>query len=345
MKARRYSEVKQLVASPEFHAWWQELVLARMARDESRERYDELLTQAMLMEFRAELAQKNAIDTLYRAGECEDAAATMAVESQELENSSFKIVADFEEQRYQATEMWYRLGAHERRVEELKEKLEAAKGKQRDAAVAQKAALDAGLAKLDQELKIAERAHRGSVEEYERENGRKDRLWQEVERIWTRTVELSLLMAEKNQQGKKVRKLAEKLFAQAEERKQRCKKLREEAEAVNRTRESAALKLADTLKAAVERFGCSCGEEFVYFREKEDQKRAYCVPLVDDSEHYNIEVKPLTVYSIERHRGVSFIEPAVETRRATDAEGDRRFEDFFLKGRKGLSSPETKKTA
>ncbi len=338
MKAKRFSEVKLLVASADFHGWWQELVLARMSRDEAREKYDEYLTQAVLMEFRAELAQKNAIDTLYRAGECEDAAGNMAAESQELENSSFKVVADFEEQRFHATEMWYRLGASERRVEELKERLEAARAKGRDITA------EPALAKVEAELKSAERSHRQAQEDYERENGKKDRLWQEVERMWSRSIELSLLMAEKREHGRKVRREAEKLFAQAEERKQRAKRLREEADASNRGREAAEQKLLATMKDARDRFGCACGEEFVYFREREDQKRAYCVPLVDDPEHYNIEVKPLTVYSIDRQRGVAFIEPAVESR-VNDAEGDRRFEDYFLVGRKGQPPQSTKQSA
>jgi hypothetical protein len=340
MKARRFGEVKKLVASPEFGAWWQELALARLARDEARDKYDELLTQVILMEFRAELAQKNAIDTLYQAGEFEDGAATMMVEYQELENESFKLVSDFETQRYQASESWYRFGAQERRVEELRERLERARAKAKESAPGSaRREAESVSGKVEADLKLAEKSYRQVTEEYERENGRKDRLWQEVERIWARTVELSLLMAERKHQGNKVRREAEKLFHQAEERKQRGKKLREEADAINRTREASAGRLTELLKQARERFGCACGEEFVYFRSKEDQKRAFCVPLVDDSEHYNIEIKPLTVYSIERQRGVSFIEPAVE-HRVSDAEGDRRFEEYFLAGRKGKARDE-----
>mgnify|MGYP001555189428 CR=1 FL=1 len=100
VKARRLPEIKELLASPERLAWWESLCQARNALADASAQYDELLTQAMLMDFRAELAQKNAIDTLYRSGEHEDAAAGLLAESTTLENQSFKAVSDFEELRW-----------------------------------------------------------------------------------------------------------------------------------------------------------------------------------------------------------------------------------------------------
>jgi len=58
------------------------------------------------------------------------------------------------------------------------------------------------------------------------------------------------------------------------------------------------------------------------------------VSLVEDKDGYNIEVKPLAVYSIDRQRGVAFLEPARAAAPSLE-EGDKRFEDYFLKGRKG----------
>jgi hypothetical protein len=40
------------------------------------------------------------------------------------------------------------------------------------------------------------------------------------------------------------------------------------------------------------------------------------------------------VYSVDRQRGVAFLEPA-RAQSPSLEEGDRRFEDYFLKGRKG----------
>jgi hypothetical protein len=335
IKARRLGEVRQLVASPEFKGWWEALVKVRLARDDARERHDELLSQAMLMDFRAELAQKNAIDTLYRAGELEDSAAKMSAEAQELDNASFKVVADFEEQRIHASEIWYRACAAEKQAEVLRDEV-ATRRQQLPtmASPALKKDLETETTKLEAELRRVERAHIQLSQENERELAVKNRLWEEVERIWARSMELALLMAERRAQGKKVRAEAERLFKQAEDRKQRAHKLRAEADAIAREREAAETRLAEALKEACERFGCSQGDEFAYFRQKENPKRAWCVALVEDGQNYNIEVKALAAYSIDQKRGVEFLEPAVELK-ANDEEGDRRFEEYFLKGRKG----------
>src|SRR5579871_4195502 len=149
MKPKRLAEVRALIAEPEFRAWWDALRAAREELESKEKAYDELLSQTTLMEFRAELTQKNAIDTLYRAGACEDAAANMVFESTELENRSFRAVADFEEQRYRASELWYRLGASEKALDERKDEHERAKSKKSEA-----------------DFKLAEKTHRAAAEEY-----------------------------------------------------------------------------------------------------------------------------------------------------------------------------------
>ena len=116
MKPKRLSnEVRALVALPEFQAGGVGAARAVPMQPPPQERYDELLAQTTLTEFRAELTQKNAIDTLYRAGECEDRAANMLFEATELENQSFRAIADFEEQRFRPPRLWYRLGAAEKK--------------------------------------------------------------------------------------------------------------------------------------------------------------------------------------------------------------------------------------
>jgi len=340
MKARRLSEVRQLLASPEFMGWWEALAKVKQARDDARERHDELLSQAMLMDFRAELAQKNAIDTLYRAGELEDSAAKTLAENQELDNASFKVVADFEEQRIRASEVWYRACAAERHLDAMRDQLEVRRQKLATvAAPAAKKELEAENARLEGEVRRSERAYVQLSQENDRELAVKNRLWEEAEKIWARSMELALLMAERRSQGKKVRAEAERLFKQAEDRKQRANKLRGEADAVAREKETAETRMAEAMKEACDKFGCAQGDEFAYFRQKENPRRAWCVAFTEDSQNYNIEVKALTAYSIDQKRGVEFLEPAVELR-TTDEEGDRRFEEYFLKGRKGRAAEE-----
>ncbi|MHB8877850.1 MAG: hypothetical protein ACYC8T_29505 [Myxococcaceae bacterium] len=317
MKPKRLSEVRALVEEPEFQQWWAELVSARAGTAAAQGSYDELLAQTTLMEFRAELTQKNAIDTLYQAGECEDSAAGMLFEATELENRSFRVIAEFEEQRFKVSDLWYKLGASEKALEEAREAQTKHPGK-----------------KSENELKNTERSQRTAQADYERETARKNRLWEEVERIWAKSAEVSLLVAEQRGRGRKVRKEAEGLFALAEERKQKSKQLRAEAEKAAAAVTGAQARNKELLDQARERFGCAAGSDFLYFRQKDNQKLAFCIPLVEDHDSYNVEVKPLSIYSVERQRGVSFLEPARADSPSTE-EGDRRFEEYFLTGRKG----------
>lgn len=311
MKQRRLSEVRALLSTPEFTEWWGQLNASRVTLRDAAGRYEELLAQTTLYEFRAELTQKNAIDTLYRAGEHEDTAANMLFEATDLENKSFKAVGEFEEQRFHASEAWYRQGAAEKKLDEAREKKLA-----------------------EAELKAIERTVAAAHDEYERENNRKLRQWDEVERLWARSAEVSLLVAEERALGKKVRKEAEGLFALAEERKKRSKELKAETDGCAAQVEAARARVSALLAMARDKFGCATGTDFLYFRQRDDQRLAYCIALVEDRDGYNVEVKALAVYQVDRTRGVAFLEPA-RAQPPSVEEGDRRFEDYFLKGRKG----------
>lgn len=314
MKQKRLSEVRELVASTDFQGWWNQLVEARTTLADATARYDELLGQVTLMEFRSELTQKNAIDTLYRAGEHEDSAANMLVDATDMENRSFRGVSEFEEKRFHVSELWYRLGAAEKALEEARDK------------------------KLPEpEMKALERARGSAAQEYEDETKKKNRMWDEVERLWAKSSEVSLLMAEARALGKKVRREAEGLFALAEDRKSRAKSLRTESTEASATVESARARVATLLAQAKERFGCAAGTDFLYFRVRDDQKHALALGLIDDAENYNLEVKSLALYVVDRQRGVGFLEPAKHAASSAE-EGDRRFESYFLTGRKGQAS-------
>ena len=311
MKQKRLNDVRALISSADFQSWWGQLNAVRDGLRESEERYEELLGQSTLTEFRAELTQKNAIDTLYRAGEHEDVAANMLFEATELENKSFRGVADFEEQRIRASDTWYRLGAAEKHLEEAREK------KHSPSVVL---ALEKGVRQVS--------------DDYSREDGRKARLWDEVERLWARSAEVNLLVAEQRALGKKVRRHAEELFGVAEERKQKTKELKAETEAAARAVQTSKARRAELLEEAREKFGCSTGTDFLYFRHRDDQRMAYCIALLEDHDGYNLEVKPLAVYQVDRARGVAFLEPA-RAASLSQEEGDLRFEEYFLRGRKG----------
>jgi hypothetical protein len=303
-----------LVATLEFTEWWESLVRARIALGDAEAEREEQLAQLSLMEFRAELTQKNAIDTLYRAGEYEDHAARALAEAEVLENRGFPGVAAFEEQRFKVSELWYRLGAAESALEAAREK--------RHGPV---------------ELASLERKRQLAADDYERETAKKNRLWEEVERLWAKSTEVSLLRGEEQQLARKVRREAELTFGLAEERKQKARGLKQALEQAALAVERAALALDAHRKVARARFGCITGTDFLYFRLPEDPQRALAVCLVEDRHSYNLEVHPLEIYLVTRALGVGALEvPRFPL--PSDDEGDRRFETYFLKGRKGTAA-------
>jgi hypothetical protein len=341
MKVHPLPELRETVQSPEFTGWWTEFVRAGVELGETTRRAEELMAQAAVMDLRAELVQRTAIDTLSRAGELENDAGRLAVEAQELENRSMELLVDYEEARFKVSDLWYRLGAAERVLEDRREALEAEGERPEEPVRTPRPDLRTRLGFKDTQskeyqLKQAERTYISLREDYERESIRKGKVWVEVQRIWARTFELTLLMAERRSEGPRLRRESERLFKEAEERKQRGKQLRQEADAAAAEHQKADDRRAALLAQAGQRFDCVAGERFLYWRQNERDRSAFAVALCDDAETYNIDIKSLAIYSVSRQRGVGFLELARDGVVATEQEGDRRFEDYFLGPRKGL---------
>jgi hypothetical protein len=317
VKVIRLSELQELLQSPPFAAWWAEFQGAVAAAREARLHHEDLVAQAQLMELRAELAQRAAIDVFSAAGDLEEAAARTGAEAQALENRALEIVGTYEEQRFRASDVWYRLGGAERAVEVARE---AAGGGRPEARAA---------------LEHAERTQRQLQGEYEAEDARRTRLWADVEATWEKAFARSLSGAEAAQRTRLVRRDAERLFKEAEERRTRARQLRSDADAAGRERAATEKRRAELLARAGERFGCTPGETFLYWRHREDQQSAFAVALAGEAEAYNLEVKPLEIYTVGRQRGVAFLEPARGGLARRVEEGDRRFEELLFGPRKG----------
>ena len=323
MKPSSLNEVFALLRRPELQSWWTSVQQRRADLESAQRTHRELLAEAALSEFRSELSQKTAIDTLYRAGELDDGAASMLFETTELENRSYRAVSDFEEQRFKVSEIWYRLGAAEKALDECRDAHKKVKSK-----------------KTESELHAADRAHRALRDDYDRETEQRNRLWDEVERIWAKSAEVNLLVAEHRIRAKRVRKEAEKLFAESEEGKRRAGDLRAKADSAASCTQAAEHELRATLERAREQFGCAVGGDFIYFVRKDNPKAAFCVSLIEDHDNYNLELSPLGVYLVDRQRGVTYLEPCAGIT-ATAEDGDRRFEEYFLRGRRGAAPQAT----
>lgn len=309
MKALRLSELRELLQGASFATWWGELSRAAADLRAAAERRQELVSQSELMELRSELVQRTAMDAFSDGGLAEEAQARLGAEAQDLENRALGLVGLHEEQRFRTSDLWYRLGGLERTLEET-----------RDAAA----------------RKPLERQLPGLQQEYAQEDQRRARLWAEVEETWARSFERSLLANEHGDRARRIRKDAERLFKEAEERRQRARQLDVEAEAAAREEAGAAARRAQLLDRAGREFGCLHGDRFLYWRHLGDPRTAFAVPLVKDAEGYNVELEVLSVYTVGPLRGVGFLEPARDGLAPQPEEGDRRFEAYLLGPRKGV---------
>ena len=319
MKPRQLEELRTLLHSPPFQAWWGELQRTRAELDAAEERDEELRNQLALTEFRAEHTQQEAIDALSRAGELQDEAARTAAESSSMENQAYVAVGEFEEQRYRSSDSWYQQGAMERLVEE---RLSAAQKAPQDKRVAD------ALAEAQSKLAAATAKHA----EDER---LKAEAWARVEGLWERSSATGLLVAEQKVHAARIHKKAERLFAEAEQRRRRAAELRQQLAAADAARDQAEARVRSLVDQSRGLFDCAPGSDFLYFPQKDHPRHAFCVPLVEDREGYNVEVVALEIYAVDHQRGISFLEPVGDGSAPSETEGDRRFEDFLVKDRGG----------
>jgi hypothetical protein len=308
MKVVRLSELQEILQGAPFAAWLAELNRANTELRHAAERHQDLLAQAELMELRSELVQRAAMDAFSDAGGAEEAQARAAADAQELENRALGLVGHHEEQRFKTSDLWYRLGGLERTLEETSDPA----------------------ARL-----LLERQLPGLKQEYGQEDQRRDRLWSEVEETWARSFERSLLSHEHGDRARRIRREAERLFKEADERRQRARQLKGEAEAAGREETAASQHRGRLLERAGREFGCVHGDRFLYWRHRDDQRASFAVALVDDAEGYNVDVRALSIFTVGPQRGVGFLEPARDGLAPTVQEGDRRFEAYLLGPRQG----------
>jgi GGDEF domain-containing protein len=324
MKSVRLGDLRELLHGSAFSNWWTEYRRAMSTLKDASLRHEDLVSQSETMLVRSELAQRAAVDAFSRAGDEDDEGTRSASEAQTLENRALELVGEYEEQRIRTSELWVRLGGAERAIEERRDG--SRKGASHEGAKARSA---------DAALRVAERTHQELREHYEAEDKKRTRLWEQVEAAWASSFERALLVAEHATAARRIRREAERLFEEAEERRARAKQLASEAEAAGRERAEAERARVALFAEARARFGCATGDAFLYWRHADDKRAAYAVALADDPDGANLEVKALGIYTVGRQRGIQLLEPAREGLGLVAMEDDRRFEEYFLGPRKG----------
>jgi hypothetical protein len=285
VKAKWIDEVAGILDSEPFKAWLARLEDARKDLKVATERHEELLTQSNLLEFRAELLHRTAIDTLELANGLQDASAQLANEAAGLENESFEAVSQYEIQRTRTTDLWQRLGAIDT---DLDHSPEASQKKK--------------LQTLRAQVNV----------DYEREDARKQKLWAEVERLWIKNIDKSLELREKSHKAAIVHAEAERHFAKHAVEAEQASELKLKAEVVARAKQEKERALKEMQEQARDRFDCILHQDFLYWSAREDNKIVYATPVVHDHDNYGVEVNPGHLYRCPHDRGVESLERVKE---------------------------------
>ena len=318
MRAVRLGELRELLESAAFGTWWAEWQRAIAARDEARARHDDLVAQAELMAHRSEIVQRAGVEAFSTSGAVEDEGTRWTAQAHAEENRALALVGEFEQQRTRTSEAWMRLGGADKVLEERREAVAGAPG----------------VALRDAELQC-----QAIAAEYEAADGKRRRLWDDAETAWATSLERSLLGAEQGVLARRIRRDAEKLFAEAEERRLRARQLSGDAAAAVRELRDAEARLAGLRASACEQLGCVAGPSFLYWRHHDDKRSAFAVSLAAHAEERDAPLKALGVYVVGRQRGVAAPEVARDGAGSSAEERDRRLDQLLARRDDGPATP------
>jgi len=340
MKAKYLKELKNLLESDVFKEWWSKYNEKKIEISHITSSIDEMMAQENLHLFRASLVQKRALDRIEESSQMEALAAKWLAEASDMDNKSYEAVAKFESKRVEVSELWFKVGALDHEVEVLRQEVETLRKRLESASDRQEVMnLRTTLKSKEQTLESTTKELSKISELYEREAAKKKKLWEDVEMIWGISIEYNLKVAEAQAKSKKFKREAEQFLKESNYDSKRANDLHTEIEQKKSEKEQAEQYIQELLRLAKEKFDCIAEDEFLYWQQKENAQFIYCIPLITDLDNYNIEIRALSIYQVDRAKGVAFIEPLPGEKRIKDEE-DTRLDDFFIKGRKGLEKKE-----
>ncbi|MBI5511204.1 MAG: hypothetical protein HY903_20785 [Deltaproteobacteria bacterium] len=341
MRTRTVQEVRNVLQTQVFATWYKRYCEVRQAIEGAQARRTDLLGQAHMVRYKADLTQQTADDKLFAAGEFEDLAARSHAEYAEIENDSFEVLSEFELQRQKAIDALVDRDRLEKLLEDgrqvasdLRARLDAARKHQTPEGVAEADRLAVRLAEVELQVQAHAKAVEQAAAAEVREARRKEELWLAVEAAWSNSFRANMARTEFSYSSRCVRAESELLFARSVADRRRVEQLEGEAQRALEQMAELDRDYEAILEEGRKTFECTLVNEFLYWPHSEDVKAALCVPLVDESRQFNIQVSALQVYRLERARGLEFIEPArdVSEQASETADNDPRLEAFFAAG-------------
>ncbi|MFW6369203.1 MAG: hypothetical protein ACOC0J_01320, partial [Myxococcota bacterium] len=178
---------------------------------------------------------------------------------------------------------------------------------------------------------------------YEKESARKKRLWGEVEKLWSAALEKGLNAKEQEARNSAEKRKAERLLRSSDQDQVEVERLRGQMAELEEKLSGLRDRIRHCRADAAELFGAIVGEDFIYWPCSAPEKHVWCLSLVADSETYNIEVLPGTVYRARADEGAGHLEPLGSE--VEGLHGEDRIEAWFRHGKIGPAQPEETGTA
>ena len=333
MKSHRIRSLKELISTSAFREWHSKHNQLNAELLDLEDRREELELSLNIARFETEFIQGNADRTFLSAGDFEDESARSEAEYAAIENDSFQLLSDFEDKSRDEEDARIQLHGLEQQLEqkrygasERRAELGAQDGREgTDTAISDEELKNLGgeIAGLARQVEAA----RGRLGE---EQKRRESLWDQVEETWVTAFRANMRRSEFSYQGRRIRARAERLFAKAEVVRRKIDEVSSQLAVVDEKLSSVKADMMRHLEHARKNFDCTVVDEFLFWPHEDDVHAALCVPLVDEQSHFNIQIKALKVYQIERDKGLDFIEPVPDEEMADE---DPRLESFFNEGR------------
>lgn len=318
MKAKSITEIRATLADSDFQAWFTRRDELRKSLETARVEFDEVDTQYETTRYRYQYIQRKAEKLVFDAGECIDQSARAQADFASVENDSFQLLSDFENQSQLLQDAVIERDQIEKALEG--DRLESSGiggsgGQDKD--------LSSSIGANAKELQ-------GANELVERRQTELNSAWVKVEGTWERSFTSNMARSEFSYQARRLHRQAELAFRESKELKSSMQYLGEKRERLGESQASLSKELEEHQRNGAEKFACSIISDFLFWAHETDVHAAVCVPLIDEFEHFNIQIHAKKVYLISQEKGLDFIEPLPEEEMGDE---DPRLESFFKEGR------------
>ncbi|MEE2959916.1 MAG: hypothetical protein VYA34_04165 [Myxococcota bacterium] len=327
MKAQKLPELYNLIKSDQFQAWQGKLENLQQRESDLRTECQELELKVATVSFRAEYFQRAGDSSLFAAGDMENRSHEYLAEHESLDNDSFEILSQFQEANARVNTRSIDFDQVDKELEDIR--ITASERRRELQAQGSNGATeeDIRLQELERKIKALGESAGAARVALEHEQHDRDSLWGSIEESWQQAFRANMARSEYLYQSRKCHSKAEKLFALAEEERVNLKSLRDRLETVVQSVTEAVAAQDSLLTTGAGNFSCTVVDDFLFWPNEEDVQSVFCVPVLNDNSHFNIQIKSRKVYQLDKEKGLDFMEPVAED--GGSGELDPRLESFF----------------